>query len=39
VLFKPLAVAIVYDIFFATLLTLMLIPPLYLALLKLSKEA
>lgn len=39
VLFKPLAVAIVYGIFFATLLTLTLIPPLYLALLKLRKEA
>ncbi len=39
VLFKPLAVAIVYGIFFATLLTLVLIPPLYLALLKLRKEA
>lgn len=39
VLFKPLAVAIVYGIFFATLLTLFLIPPLYLALLKLRKEA
>lgn len=39
VLFKPLAVAIVYGIFFATILTLVLIPPLYLALLKLRKDA
>lgn len=38
VLFTPLAVSIVYGIFFATLLTLVLLPPLYLALLKLRKE-